>query len=295
MQSDARTNVAIARRLDELADLLEVQHASAGRVDKFRGAARALDRMAEPLAPIVRRKGMDAFESIPGLDMLARRAICQLVTRGSLPILQRLRGKLDVPTLLGAVVAVGKRTAQRAHEILGIESLEELEVAAHDGRLAALAGMGAKRLEAIRTALATLLGTRLTKGGLLPAAALIAPSVADLLYVDETFRKFRIKPDSAKRTGNADREPASPGHMIIHLVHHGHNYTVMEGACASGGGLWRDRVSIMYDGADRWRQCMVVTEQIEHGPANRLILGRELECRKYHAAAVTHKMRLLEA
>jgi hypothetical protein len=40
------------------------------------------------------------------------------------------------------------------HERLGIENLEELEMAAYDGRLAQVAGMGPKRLSSIRDSLA---------------------------------------------------------------------------------------------------------------------------------------------
>ena len=44
------------------------------------------------------------------------------------------------------------------HRRLGIETLEELEIAAHDGRLEGLEGFGARRVRGIRDALAGILG-----------------------------------------------------------------------------------------------------------------------------------------
>lgn len=57
-------------------------------------------------------------------------------------MLERLRGETDPIGFLSTVPGIGKRTAERIHDELGIETLEELEMAAHDGRLAAMKGFG---------------------------------------------------------------------------------------------------------------------------------------------------------
>jgi hypothetical protein len=55
-------------------------------------------------------------------------------------MLERLRGEHDPRALLQSVPGTGKATAWKLYEDLGIESLEELEGAAHDGRLEEFAG-----------------------------------------------------------------------------------------------------------------------------------------------------------
>ena len=56
----------------------------------------------------------------------------------------------------------GPQLAQRVHDRLGIDTLEALEIAAHDGRLEAVPGFGARRATAVRGVLGSLLGTTRT-------------------------------------------------------------------------------------------------------------------------------------
>lgn len=73
-------------------------------------------------------------------------------------MLDRLRGESDPIDLLRTVPVIGKVIVERAHNELGIETLEELEVAAHDGRRARVVGLGEKRIAGIRDSLASRLG-----------------------------------------------------------------------------------------------------------------------------------------
>ena len=75
-------------------------------------------------------------------------------------MLERLRGETDPVAVLASVPGIGKSLAWGCHEDLGIDTLEELETAAHDGRLENYAGIGAKRLSGIRDSLAQRLGLR---------------------------------------------------------------------------------------------------------------------------------------
>src|SRR5450759_488488 len=122
------SNDEIAGRLDDVANLLEDQGANQYRVQAWRAAlARALGELAET---------------------------------GRLGTLERLHGESDPFALLASVPGIGDTLAERIHDALGIESLEELERAAHDERLARVPGLGAKRLAGIRDALATRLRAR---------------------------------------------------------------------------------------------------------------------------------------
>lgn len=51
-------------------------------------------------------------------------------------MLDQLRGEADPVRLLASAPGIGRMLANRLHEELGLETLAELEAAAHDGRLA---------------------------------------------------------------------------------------------------------------------------------------------------------------
>ena len=61
-------------------------------------------------------------------------------------IAERLRGTVDAVQLFRTVPGIGPGLAERIHDELHLDTLEALEVAAHDGRLEAVAGVGPRRL-----------------------------------------------------------------------------------------------------------------------------------------------------
>src|SRR6185295_5764510 len=109
-------------------------------------------------------------------------AIAEMLETGRWAQLERLRGSLDPATLFQTVPGIGPELARRIHDALGIETLEALEVACHEGRLGEVDGVGPRRVAAIRAALAEILDrSRLRRRGAVSAAA--EPSVEVLLEV----------------------------------------------------------------------------------------------------------------
>jgi DNA polymerase/3'-5' exonuclease PolX len=102
---------------------------------------------------VVREEGIEGLRKLPGIDETLSRVIHQLVSSGRLPMLERLRGESDPVEVLASVPCVGIRLAERLYTDLGIDSLEELEAAAHDGRLAKIEGFGGKRIAGIKDSL----------------------------------------------------------------------------------------------------------------------------------------------
>ena len=100
--------------------------------------------LKRPIDEIVRTEGLEGLQKLPGIGETLARFIHQLVTTGRLPMLDRLRGESDPIALLRTVPGIGKVMAERVHDELGIETLEELEIAAHDGRLARSPGIWGK-------------------------------------------------------------------------------------------------------------------------------------------------------
>ncbi len=162
-------NQDIAGRLDEVAHVLEQQGASRFRVRAYAHAASVLRALPESVADVYARGGLEGLEEIPGVGRSIAHAIRDIVCHGRLAMLDRLRGESDPLGLLTSVPGIGQATAQRIHDELGIETLEELEAAAHDGRLAGLGGLGAKRLAGIRDSLAQRL-QRVRRPGAVPRA-----------------------------------------------------------------------------------------------------------------------------
>jgi DNA polymerase/3'-5' exonuclease PolX len=152
------TNSDVATRLDEIAQILEQQQANAFRIEAYRRAANMLRELTEPIQDVIKKEGVEGLQKLPGVGETLARLIHQLVITGRSPMLERLRGESDPIALLTTVPGIGKRMAECIHDELGIETLEELEIAAHDGRLAALKGFGEKRISGIRDSLASRLG-----------------------------------------------------------------------------------------------------------------------------------------
>lgn len=170
-------NEDIAGRLDEVARILAEQGASRYRVQAYHHASEVLRGLAQPVAEIFAAEGLAGLEKLPGVGVSIARAIRDLLQHGRLGMLDRLRGEHDPIALLRSVPGVGKGLDWKLHDDLGIESLEELETAAHDGRLENLPGLGAKRLAGIRDSLAHRLG-RIRRAPVVTPPALPAPSSA---------------------------------------------------------------------------------------------------------------------
>jgi DNA polymerase/3'-5' exonuclease PolX len=161
--------------------------------------------MREPLDEVLRARGLEGLKDLPHVGETIARAIRELLTHGRLPMLDRLRGEADPIALLTSVPGIGRVFAGRLHDELGLETLADLEAAAHDGRLETIAGFGPKRLAGIRDSLAQRLGRVRV-----PSKAETPPSVVELLDVDREYRERaaagelqRIAPRRFNRTGDS--------------------------------------------------------------------------------------------
>ena len=270
-------NREIASRLEEAAWLLRDQGADRYRVNAYLRAAGTVRHWPEPLDKIFRERGLDGLEELPDVGPTIARAIRELVTRGRLPMLDRLRGAADPLTVLRSVPGIGRRFAERVHDELGISTLEELETAAHDGRLAAVAGFGSKRLAGVRDSLAQRLGRVRRQSG--PTST--GPSVIELLDVD---REYRTKAAAGELRLIRPRRfnPAGEAWLpVLHTRRGPRHYTALYSntAHAHRAGKTRDWV-VLYgdDGSDGEHQYTVLTAT--RGPLHgrRVVAGREREC-----------------
>lgn len=274
-------NLAIATRLNELASLLEEQGANPHRVRAYRRAATTLATLSRPASEMLAEGGIAALERLPAIGPSIARSIRSLVLHGRLPMLERMRGEADPVALLTTVAGLGPVLAGRLHEHLEIETLEQLEQAAHDGRLAALRGFGTKRVAAIRE----LLGHRLGRVRATPGSTMREePSVAELLDVDREYRERGARGELrtiAPRRFNPTHEAWLP---VLHTRRGRRHYTALFSNTqrAHAMGTTRDWVILYYDGDAGERQHTVITAAWGPARGRRLVRGREAECYAFH-------------
>ncbi len=184
---------------------------------------------------------------------------------------------------LGEIPGIGDIFAARLHDDLGIETLEELEVAAHDGRLKSYPGIGAKRLAGIRDSLAQ----RLRRVRREPAASPPRqPPVSELLDVDREYREKAaagILTKVAPRRFNPKREawlPNSPHRAEAASLHRGFSNT----ARAHELGKTHDWVVLFCDNGVTEDRFTVITSEVGPLQGERIVVGRRSEMREILSA-----------
>jgi DNA polymerase (family X) len=272
-------NATIAARLDEVALLLEHQEANPFRVAAYRQAANTLRDLPKPVNEIIEEEGLEGLEKLPGIGPNLSRSIRMLAATGSLPLLDRLRGESGPQSVLMTIPGIGPKLAEMLHDDLGIESLEDLEIAAHDGRLTKLAGFGEKRVAGIRDILARRLGRGRRRLRSKPL-----PPVEELLDVDREYRekaqRGRLR-RIAPRRFNPEGEAWLP---VLHTRRNSRDYTALfsNTGRAHELGMTHDWVVIYCDDGSRDFTSTVVTAP--RGPLKglRVVRGREDECATYY-------------
>ncbi|HUL49388.1 MAG TPA: helix-hairpin-helix domain-containing protein [Gemmatimonadales bacterium] len=282
----ASLNRDVAARLDEVAGLLEAQGANAFRVAAYRRGADAVRRLQEPVSLVLEQRGVEGLEQVPHIGPSLARAIRSIVDTGRLPMLDRLRGESDAVAVLESVPGVGPVFAQRLHEDLGIDSLEDLEAAAHDGRLAQIAGIGEKRLAGIRDSLAgRLAGVRIGSD----VAAEEQPPIDEVLSVDREYRS-RAEAGQLKLIAPRRFNPEGKAWLpVLHTERGERRYTALYSNTARAHlfGRTRDWVVVYVDHGRGERQCTVITARRGVLKGKRVIAGREAECARYYVTRRT--------
>lgn len=276
-----RGNVDIAGRLDEVASILAEQGANRFRVQAYHQAAAVLRELARPVSEIFAEEGLAGLVKLPGVGESIARSIRDVLRHGKLAMLDRLRGQHEPIALLSSVPGIGQALAWRLHDHLGIESLEDLENAAHDGRLESVAGFGAKRLAGIRDSLAHRLGRirRHPPAGP-PPDETAEPPVAELLDVDAEYLR-EAAAGTLKKIAPRRFNPSGEAWLpVLHTTRGRRHYTALfsNTARAHEQGKTRDWVVLYHDGRDGEQQCTIITSEFGRLKGRRIVRGREDEC-----------------
>jgi len=272
-------------RLREAADLLEAQGANPFRVSAYRRAADTVRDLDEDVATIVERDGTAGLEALPNIGRGIAAALAEMAHTGRWMQLERLRGSADPVALFTAVPGLGHRLAERIHEELHIDTLEALELAAYDGRLEHVPGVGPRRAATIRANLHAMLSRARAHHRAPQVDAARAPPVGTILAIDREYREKAAHgqlPTIAPKRFNPSGEAWLP---VLHAARDGWNFTALFSNTAQAHQLGRTRdwlVVYYYDDEHAEGQCTVVSET--HGPlaGRRVVRGREAECRTHY-------------
>jgi DNA polymerase (family 10) len=270
-------NQQVAERLREAAELLEQQQANPFRVSAYRRAAETVAGLREDVAAFVEHEGIEGLDGLPGIGPVLAQAIAQMVRTGRWAQLERLRGAAAPEQLFRSIPGLGPELAQRIHDHLDIDTLEALELAAHDGRLERVPGIGPRRSAMLRATLAGMLArTRLRR-----REQMFEPAVDQLLDVDREYRQKAergLLPKIAPRRFNPTGEAWLP---ILHTERGDWRFTALFSNTALAHELSRVRdwvVIYFHQDSGPEGQRTVVTETRGALAGRRVVRGREAEC-----------------
>ena len=279
--AERRLNTQAAEIFRECAEILRHQNANPFRINAYLRAAATLDSIAIDVRDLLADKGLDGLLELPGIGKGLAAAIEEIGRPGRLAQLDRLRGESSPEQLFQSLPGIGPRLAHEIHETLHVDTLEGLEAAAHDGSLAGVPGIGERRAAAIRAGVAAALGRgrRARRQGPLPPVRLI-------LDVDADYRRSAAAgnlPKIAPRRFNPEGRAWLP---VLHTDRDGWHFTALFSNTARAHELGRTGdwvVLYFYDEDHRENQCTVVTETHGSLAGQRVVRGREAECRRLRA------------
>src|SRR5258708_281894 len=132
----------IAEILVSIATLLELKGENPFKTRAYHNAARALEGLSEPLEKLIAE---DRLKEVKGIGESIQKKITELVNTGKLAYYEELKAAtppglvamLDIP-------GVGPKKVKVLHDELGIKSVEELEAACKENKIAGLKGFGEK-------------------------------------------------------------------------------------------------------------------------------------------------------
>ena len=144
----AVNNDDIAQLFQNMGTLLEMKGDSVFKVRAYQRAARTIENLSFPLAQAV-ADGTD-LKNIPGIGKAINDKIHELLDSGRVSAYEKLVGELpDGVLTLMDVPGVGPKTAMLITQELQISTIEGVERAVQDGRMAALPRMGQKAADNI--------------------------------------------------------------------------------------------------------------------------------------------------
>src|SRR5258708_16334116 len=132
----------VAEILIEIGVLLELKGENPFKTRAYENAARTIENLSEPLEKVISEKRLG---EIKGIGEALEQKITELVETGKLKYYDELKASIPPGFLeMLEISGVGPKKIQTLHKKLGIDSIEKLEAACKNGKVAGLDGFGEK-------------------------------------------------------------------------------------------------------------------------------------------------------
>jgi DNA polymerase (family 10) len=206
-------NKQIAKVFEDIADLLELKGENVFKIRAYQKVVRAIEQSPVELEQLVKE---ERLREVPGVGEAIAKKITELVTTGKLEYYEKLKAEfpegiialLDIP-------GVGPKTAMLLSSDLGIRTVDELEKAILEGKVAQLPRLGEKTAENILRHIQTLrhkeqripIGQALTIVDEIFAQLREVPGVRNLVAAG-SLRRFRETVGDIDLMGTADNAEA---------------------------------------------------------------------------------------
>jgi DNA polymerase (family 10) len=140
-------NKQITKVFEDIADFLELKGENVFKIRAYQKAARSIEQSSIELEQMVNE---DRLKEVPGVGEAIAKKITELVTTGKLEYFEKLKAEFPpgISTLLD-IPGIGPKTAMLLSNELDINSIEELEKAILEGKVAQLPRMGEKTADNI--------------------------------------------------------------------------------------------------------------------------------------------------
>jgi DNA polymerase (family 10) len=203
-------NTAIAKVFQDMADLLELKSENVFKIRAYQRAARTIEHLPKEIE-IMLQEGED-LQTIPGVGEAIAKKTVELINTGKLHVYEELKAEFpEGITKLLEIPGIGPKTANRLSTELGIKSVDELEQAIKDGRVAGLLRLGDKTADNILQQIQALRrkDQRIPIGEALPVvdeilgALRLLPGVKNLTAAG-SLRRFRETVGDIDLMGTAD-------------------------------------------------------------------------------------------
>jgi len=175
-------NAEVARVLKEIGLLLEIEGKDKFKPRAYYRGVRSITSLGEDVEAIAKR---DELTNIQGIGKGLSEVIKSYLETGEVELLIELRTRVPVKALeLDSIPGVGPKTIKLVYEKLGVTDLESLEIAANDGKLSGLPGLGEK------TQVQIIEGIHVVRSGL--ERTLLADALAAAEKIEAALRKLEV-------------------------------------------------------------------------------------------------------
>ena len=143
---------AIVDVLEEIAVLLELTGGNGFKIRAYQNGARALETLEEDLDTLI---GEGRLSEVNGIGEALAEKIATLRADERLPFYEDLRASVPEGMMeMLEIPGLGGKKVKKLHDALGVDSVDALEAACREGRVAEVPGFGAKTEQKLLTGIA---------------------------------------------------------------------------------------------------------------------------------------------